>query len=814
MKNYSLLCLLLLFSIQSMAQKITPLNVTSYTNFDESHVEPSYDYGFIHPVNADILNESPNSYVPSYQNRYFMSIYGPRHKQVDTSNIGYFDFHKGADITAVGTYAGVSYDETNPPTIYSMCGGVVDEIFDGSDAEMEATGTGRSVIVRCDTVYNADPSWGNIYIAYRHLENVDANVQVGQNINQGAPIGLMGASGHTSTVHLHLSAIRKNTGSSINVNTRRLFNPTSHTHLHDYLTNAEIYQLRYDSTSAWFRIAIPYNQCNIMFVKVSLPEGNYERIYHFEDISQLPEEDRDDNNSVDGLELFVYPFNRGHSAYRRVWDRYYDGQIPATYPASLDAPPGDFFPFLSVGLLETPAYTFDLKVLDLPVEYDINDLKIQILDIYGFGVQANGTSNVSGNFAWGMILSEEDDAEERNAGSVNTSSSDLELMYDSGISNLQRAVGLRFTNFSLPMDAIIDSASIQFRADESDSDFVNLSIKAELSSASNVFTETTNNITNRPTTVASENWSPPAWEANEMGINQKWDGLENIVQEVVDQPDWTSTSPISFIISGSDTARRVAEGFDHNDLWKNAYIYIEYGGCDSTQSGTPCDDGDECTTNDITDENCRCIGIFQDGDGDTVCDANDICSGFDDTLDSDGDGIPDGCDTCDNNLENTPCDDGDECTINDVYDVNCVCLGTFQDSDGDGICDANDPEACTEETSEFSNNPLTHSGPGSSSTTVTFFPDHRDVSFTISSINQKIKGPSSKQYIEQVSVSYVDGFGITQAYGTFSGADVSSVTFTIDQSIKSVTVNLSDSLDGDSGTSEMRVNLGTVSSCF
>ncbi len=39
----------------------------------------------------------------------------------------------------------------------------------------------------------------------------------------------------------------------------------------------------------------------------------------------------------------------------------------------------------------------------------------------------------------------------------------------------------------------------------------------------------------------------------------------------------------------------------------------------------------------------------------------------------------------------TPCDDNDICTINDTYDNNCNCTGTFQDTDMDGICDAEDP---------------------------------------------------------------------------------------------------------------------------
>ncbi|MBK7942048.1 MAG: T9SS type A sorting domain-containing protein [Flavobacteriales bacterium] len=52
-----------------------------------------------------------------------------------------------------------------------------------------------------------------------------------------------------------------------------------------------------------------------------------------------------------------------------------------------------------------------------------------------------------------------------------------------------------------------------------------------------------------------------------------------------------------------------------------------------------------------------------------------------------------------NNSDNCPnafgligsaCNDGNACTINDVLDGSCNCVGTFQDTDGDSVCDAND----------------------------------------------------------------------------------------------------------------------------
>ena len=42
------------------------------------------------------------------------------------------------------------------------------------------------------------------------------------------------------------------------------------------------------------------------------------------------------------------------------------------------------------------------------------------------------------------------------------------------------------------------------------------------------------------------------------------------------------------------------------------------------------------------------VAACPDTDTDTVCDAVDVCAGFDDLSDNDSDGTPDGCDDCDN----------------------------------------------------------------------------------------------------------------------------------------------------------------------
>ncbi len=187
-------------------------------------------------------------------------------------------------------------------------------------------------------------------------------------------------------------------------------------------------------------------------------------------------------------------------------------------------------------------------------------------------------------------------------------------------------------------------------------------------------------------------------------------------------------------------------------------------GC--TTVGETCDDGDACTINDVYDANCGCAGTFEDSDNDGVCDADDLCPGFDDTIDTNSNGIPDGCEN-----------------------------------------------VCSPFVTNFSTNPLTHSGSGSSDATVSIPTDGQDVTFTISGINQKLNGKASRKYIEHVVVTYVDGLGNTQPYDTFSGANVSSVNIDIQEKVQSVTVNLSDELDG-STDSTMDISFSQVNYCI
>lgn len=113
-------------------------------------------------------------------------------------------------------------------------------------------------------------------------------------------------------------------------------------------------------------------------------------------------------------------------------------------------------------------------------------------------------------------------------------------------------------------------------------------------------------------------------------------------------------------------------------------------GC-NFEAGSPCDDGDACTTGDVYDADCNCAGTLVDTDNDGVCDAEDNCpnTANPDQADIDNDGTGDVCDAC-NFATGSPCDDGDACTTGDVYDADCNCTGSLIDSDNDGVCDSED----------------------------------------------------------------------------------------------------------------------------
>lgn len=149
---------------------------------------------------------------------------------------------------------------------------------------------------------------------------------------------------------------------------------------------------------------------------------------------------------------------------------------------------------------------------------------------------------------------------------------------------------------------------------------------------------------------------------------------------------------------------------------------------DNDEVGDVCDsdlDGDQISNNLPVDhqgaDNCPyqdSTGNDADGDGcldipdsdqDGVLDAFDVCQGFDDSIDSDDDGVPDNCDTYPFDWD----DDG----VNDTVDV-CQGYDDNDDSDGDGL-----PFGCDEYPDDLDNDGIIDSLDNCIST---FNPDQQD----------------------------------------------------------------------------------------
>jgi hypothetical protein len=96
---------------------------------------------------------------------------------------------------------------------------------------------------------------------------------------------------------------------------------------------------------------------------------------------------------------------------------------------------------------------------------------------------------------------------------------------------------------------------------------------------------------------------------------------------------------------------------------------------------------------------------LDDADGDGVCGDVDLCEGYNDYLDADGDGTPDGCDVCmydplDDADNDGVCGNEDICSLGDdnldadadgTPDACDICPNDANDdSDGDGVCDSLD----------------------------------------------------------------------------------------------------------------------------
>ncbi|MES2630108.1 MAG: T9SS type A sorting domain-containing protein [Bacteroidota bacterium] len=198
----------------------------------------------------------------------------------------------------------------------------------------------------------------------------------------------------------------------------------------------------------------------------------------------------------------------------------------------------------------------------------------------GFGISAQAQSTFTKKVATGT-----DDAEEAVTGSVgytigdmDLTSSDLEIMSDSTTATSYRKqnIGIRFTGVTIPKNAVITGAFIQFATKgDKNATFGNATIKGELVANSATYSATAK-ISTRPTTAAAVTWAgstSSTWglsAAGTRGTNQKTPDLKAIIQEIVNQSDWNSGNALSVILSGANGVRNT---FSFNGAGSNtSYI--------------------------------------------------------------------------------------------------------------------------------------------------------------------------------------------------------------------------------------------------
>jgi hypothetical protein len=218
---------------------------------------------------------------------------------------------------------------------------------------------------------------------------------------------------------------------------------------------------------------------------------------------------------------------------------------------------------------------------EIVVTYDCPQLSLNVGDVCDDGdaatlndqVQADCScaGNIPIGFACARIMASNDDAEQKSSGTMSLSSSDLELVKSSSL----QTIGMRFLNTDIPAGAIISSADIQFTVDETKNvNPCHLTIYGELHPNPVSFTNSNGNISNRTKTNTYLSWMPEVWPVvNASGPDQQSVDIAPILQEIVNQPGYTSGSAIVIIVEGSGT--RIAASYDGDPL-KAPELCVEY----------------------------------------------------------------------------------------------------------------------------------------------------------------------------------------------------------------------------------------------
>lgn len=151
-----------------------------------------------------------------------------------------------------------------------------------------------------------------------------------------------------------------------------------------------------------------------------------------------------------------------------------------------------------------------------------------------------------------QIVNGNDDAEERlSTGNISRSDTQLELAVTG--SGRSQMIGLRFPGLTVPKNATILSASLEFqiRTQQGSAGTTALTIHGEASNNAASISISTKDLSNRTSTSASVAWSNLANPA--AGTKIQSPDLTAIVQEIVNRSGWASGNAMVMLIDGSGT---------------------------------------------------------------------------------------------------------------------------------------------------------------------------------------------------------------------------------------------------------------------
>ncbi len=228
---------------------------------------------------------------------------------------------------------------------------------------------------------------------------------------------------------------------------------------------------------------------------------------------------------------------------------------------------------LSIFAATTGIYADDTEVF-----YSANVSKpnlMFVLDISGSmrtRVPNSGSSsnNTVANSVSRQVVNSSDDAEQASSGgSMLMTDTYLDIGYDYYDFRAPARVGLRFYNLGIPKDAEITNAYIQFEVRQATSSDTQLFIVAEAKDNAKKFSGKGNGpIDKRTASTIKIDWDPPAWNSvNARGTDQRTPDLTQLVQSIIDRPDWSEDNGMVFILEGREgnTGNRVAKSYDRDD---------------------------------------------------------------------------------------------------------------------------------------------------------------------------------------------------------------------------------------------------------